>query len=124
MAITSYNDFVDNYLTKHGMLGSAENLNRAPNQLKLELDELNLELDELNLELDELNQTIGTLDNTLALKADKDVTYTKTQIDTNFQVKLSSGTNIKTINGNDLTGAGDISLGKKMFFEKSLFGGL
>ena len=112
MAITSYNDFVDNYLTKHGMLGSAENLNRAPNQLKREIDEL--------------NQTIGTLDNTaaLALKADKSTTYTKTETDTNFQEKLVSGVNFKTINGTDLTGAGDISLGKKMFFEKSLFGGL
>ena len=41
MAITSYIDFVNNYLTKNGMIGNATNLNKAPDQLKLEVDELN-----------------------------------------------------------------------------------
>lgn len=41
MAITTYNDFVDNYLTKNGMIGNAANINKAPDQLKLEVDELN-----------------------------------------------------------------------------------
>lgn len=46
MAIISYADFVNNYLTKNGMIGNAANLNKAPDQLKLEIDEVNsLKLD-------------------------------------------------------------------------------
>ena len=46
MAIISYVDFVNNYLTKNGMIGNAANLNKAPDQLKLEIDEVNsLKLD-------------------------------------------------------------------------------
>ena len=41
MAITTYTDFVNNYLTKNGMIGNAANINKAPDQLKLEIDELN-----------------------------------------------------------------------------------
>ena len=41
MAITNYVDFVNNYLTKNGMIGNAANINKAPDQLKLEVDELN-----------------------------------------------------------------------------------
>ena len=41
MAITDYVDFVNNYLTKNGMIGNAANINKAPDQLKLEVDELN-----------------------------------------------------------------------------------
>ena len=41
MAITDYVDFVNNYLTKNGMIGNATNINKAPDQLKLEVDELN-----------------------------------------------------------------------------------
>lgn len=43
MAITDYIDFVNNYLTKNGMIGNAANINKAPDQLKLEVDELNAE---------------------------------------------------------------------------------
>lgn len=50
MAITNYVDFVNNYLTKNGMIGNATNINKAPDQLKLEVDEL--------------NQSIGTLGST------------------------------------------------------------
>lgn len=39
MAITSYMDFVNNYLTKNGMIGNATNINRAPDKIKQELDE-------------------------------------------------------------------------------------
>lgn len=42
MGITTYTDFVNNYLTKNGMIGNAANINKAPDQLKLEIDELNL----------------------------------------------------------------------------------
>lgn len=41
MAITSYLDFVNNYLVKNGMIGNATNMNKAPDQLKIELDEIN-----------------------------------------------------------------------------------
>lgn len=40
MAITTKADFESNYLVSNGMLGSAENLNKAPIQLKAEIDEL------------------------------------------------------------------------------------
>lgn len=43
MAITTYVDFVNNYLVKNGMIGNATNINKAPDQLKLELDEINLD---------------------------------------------------------------------------------
>ncbi len=41
MAITAYLDFVNNYLVKNGMIGNAANMNKAPDQLKLEIDEIN-----------------------------------------------------------------------------------
>lgn len=41
MAITSYIDFVNDYLVKNGMIGNATNMNKAPDQLKLEIDEIN-----------------------------------------------------------------------------------
>lgn len=42
------------------------------------------------------------------------------------QATLVSGTNIKTLNGQDLTGSGDVTVssGTKLLFEKGLFGGL
>lgn len=70
-----------------------------------------------NLPIGTLIDTLIALDKTwsstkikgeLDLKADKDVTYTKTQIDTDFQKKLESGLNIKTINGEDLMGSGNL----------------
>ena len=41
MAITTYVDFVNNYLIKNGMIGNATNINKAPDQLKVEIDEIN-----------------------------------------------------------------------------------
>lgn len=41
MAIVNYVDFVNNYLIKNGMIGNATNINKAPDQLKLEIDEIN-----------------------------------------------------------------------------------
>jgi len=59
----------------------------------------------------------------LGLKEDKTSVTTKLALK---QDKLVSGTNIKKINGEDVTGAGDIviSSGTKPLFEKALFGGL
>ncbi|WP_396190122.1 hypothetical protein [Flavobacterium sp.] len=36
--------------------------------------------------------------------------YTKTEADTQFQEALVSGSNIKTVNGNDITGSGNIEI--------------
>lgn len=41
MAITNYVDFVNDYLVKNGMIGNATNMNKAPDQLKKEIDEIN-----------------------------------------------------------------------------------
>ena len=41
MAITNYIDFVNNYLVKNGMIGNATNMNKAPDQLKQEIDLIN-----------------------------------------------------------------------------------
>lgn len=49
MAITTYVDFVNNYLVKNGMIGNATNINKAPDQLKLELDEINLDNSAANI---------------------------------------------------------------------------
>ena len=51
------------------------------------------------------------VDTELALKADQGTTYTKAEVDTGLGTKqdtLSSGTNIKSINGTSLLGSGDI----------------
>ena len=80
MAITSYTDFVNNYLTKNGMIGNAANINKAPDQLKLEVDEL--------------NQSIGTLGDT-AVKLTGNQTIAG--------VKTFSSTISGSINGNAAT---------------------
>lgn len=47
MAIIAYVDFVNDYLVKNGMIGNATNINKAPDQLKKEIDELNSTLTSL-----------------------------------------------------------------------------
>lgn len=42
MSITTYSEFEANFLVKNGMSSNDINLNRAPRQLKTEIDELNL----------------------------------------------------------------------------------
>lgn len=51
MAIINYVDFVNNYLVKNGMIGNATNINKAPDQLKQEIDIINagkVDLSEFN----------------------------------------------------------------------------
>jgi hypothetical protein len=65
--------------------------------------------------IDTLIQTATTwssakIKSLLDLKADKSETYTKTQVDTNFQEKLVSGVNLKTVNNVDLQGSGDLKI--------------
>ena len=65
MAITDYVDFVNNYLTKNGMIGNATNINKAPDQLKLEVDELNAE----KVSWEEFNKlNLGRADKWLAMQ--------------------------------------------------------
>lgn len=65
MAITDYIDFVNNYLTKNGMIGNAANINKAPDQLKLEVDELNAE----KVSWEEFNKlNLGRADKWLAMQ--------------------------------------------------------
>ena len=65
MAITDYVDFVNNYLTKNGMIGNAANINKAPDQLKLEVDELNAE----KVSWEEFNKlNLGRADKWLAMQ--------------------------------------------------------
>lgn len=47
--MVTYTDFVNNYLIKDGMVGNATNLNKAPNQLKLEVIDLNTAVSGANL---------------------------------------------------------------------------
>lgn len=63
--ITDYIDFVNNYLTKNGMIGNAANINKAPDQLKLEVDELNAE----KVSWEEFNKlNLGRADKWLAMQ--------------------------------------------------------
>jgi len=55
MAITTYLDFVNNYLVKNGMLGNATNINKAPDQLKQEIDIINSSLTRADKYLSTLN---------------------------------------------------------------------
>ena len=48
MANITYTEFVNNYLVKDGMLGNAVNLNKAPDQLKKEVDEVRKLVDDAN----------------------------------------------------------------------------
>lgn len=50
MSKTTYADFVSNYLVQDGMLGNAANLNKAPDQLKKELDENTASITNANLD--------------------------------------------------------------------------
>lgn len=74
----------------------------------------------------------GEVDGALLNKANanhgheiNDVTGLQTALNQK-QATLVSGTNIKTLNGQQVTGFGDITVdsGTKLMFEKSLFGGL
>lgn len=45
--MTTYEDFADNYLVKNGMTVNQQNLNKAPDQLKKEIDEVNTSISEI-----------------------------------------------------------------------------
>ena len=79
MAITSYVDFVNNYLVKNGMIGNAANINKATDQLKLEVDELN----QIKVSYDDFNKlNLNRADKYLATQNVIKMTY-------NLEGKLS-----------------------------------
>ena len=103
MAITDYVDFVNNYLTKNGMIGNAANINKAPDQLKLELDEL--------------NQSIGTLGSTaVKLTGNQTIAGVKTfssNIVGNITGNSGTATTLltaRTINGVSFDGSANITV--------------
>lgn len=103
MAITAYVDFVNNYLTKNGMIGDASNINKAPDQLKLELDEL--------------NQMMGTSDSTaVKLTGNQTIGGTKTfssNIVGNITGNAATATKLataRTINGVAFNGSANITV--------------
>lgn len=63
--MVTYDNFKEFYLVKDGMPVTEENLNKAPNQLKKEVDELNSSLSSfktsINASLNGLNSNIGTI---------------------------------------------------------------
>lgn len=59
MAIIDYSDFANNYLVKNGMIGNATNLNKAPDQLKKEIDELNARANDSSATLDLIKEVGG-----------------------------------------------------------------
>lgn len=103
MAITNYVDFVNNYLTKNGMIGNASNINKAPDQLKLEVDEL--------------NQGISTLGNTaVKLTGNQTIAGVKTfssTIDGSISGNAGTATKLataRTIGGVSFDGSANINL--------------
>lgn len=99
MAITSYIDFVNNYLTKNGMIGSAANINKAPDQLKLEIDEVNsLKVDKSTFDAANLNRA----DKYLANQNIVNMLYTNGDL-TKIRYRVDSDTDYETlsyVNGN------------------------
>lgn len=103
MAITSYIDFVNNYLVKNGMIGNAANMNKAPDQLKLEIDEINAaKLDVVDFEDVNLNRA----DKYLAAQNIANMLYTngdlvkiryKNDADVDYEVLAYTSGNLSSI---------------------------
>ena len=68
--MVTFENFKEFYLVKDGMPVTEENLNKAPEQLKKEVDVLNTNMTDLNMsvnnKLNNLNSDIGTISDFLA----------------------------------------------------------
>lgn len=99
MAITTYVDFVNNYLVKNGMIGNAANMNKAPEQLKIEIDEINsLKVDKSTFDAANLNRA----DKYLANQNIVNMLYTNGDL-TKIRYRVDSDTDYETlsyVNGN------------------------
>ena len=93
MAITTYTDFVNNYLTKNGMIGNAANINKAPDQLKLEIDEINAA--KLNI-TDFENVNLNRADKYLAAQNIVNMLYTNGDL-TKIRYKNDSDVDYETL---------------------------
>lgn len=104
MAITDYVDFVNNYLVKNGMIGNATNMNKAPDQLKQEIDLLNAAKVELS---DYNSMNLNRADKYLASQNIANMIYTsgdltkiqyKNATDVDYETLTYSGGNLTSIN--------------------------
>ena len=104
MAITTYADFVNNYLVKNGMIGNAANMNKAPDQLKLEIDEINAaKLDKTVFDASNLSRADKYLSNQNIMNmiyTAGDLTKIRYRVDsdTDYETLSYVGGNLTTIN--------------------------
>lgn len=104
MAITSYIDFVNDYLVKNGMIGNATNMNKAPDQLKLEIDEINaakLEISEfeaVNLNRADKYLAAQNIANMLYTSGDLTKIRYKNDTDVDYETLSYTSGNLTSIN--------------------------
>lgn len=103
MAIISYVDFVNDYLVKNGMIGNAANMNKAPDQLKKEIDEINAAKVEIS---DYNSMNLNRADKYLAAQNIANMLYTsgdltkiryKNDSDVDYEVLNYTSGNLSTI---------------------------
>jgi hypothetical protein len=91
MAITNYIDFVNDYLVKNGMVGNALNMNKASDQLKLEIDEINTTVNGLNVDSVKKTSSTGSARIPSGTTAQRDVTPADGMIRHNATLKIFEG---------------------------------
>ena len=103
MAIITYIDFVNNYLVKNGMVGNATNMNKAPDQLKQEIDMINAAKVEIS---DYNSMNLNRADKYLAAQNIANMLYTsgdltkiryKNDSDVDYEVLNYTSGNLSTI---------------------------
>ncbi len=103
MAIITYIDFVNNYLVKNGMVGNATNMNKAPDQLKQEIDLINAAKVEIS---DYNSMNLNRADKYLAAQNIANMMYTsgdltkiryKNDSDVDYEVLNYTSGNLSTI---------------------------
>ena len=104
MSITTYSEFENNFLVRNGMPSNDINLNKAPRQLKTELDELNLSKQDILVS----GTNIKTINGTSVLGSGNIVT-TQTTITGNAGTATKLQT-ARTINGVSFDGSANISV--------------
>lgn len=103
MAITSYIDFVNDYLVKNGMIGNAANMNKAPDQLKLEIDEVNaakldiVDFEDVNLNRADKYLAAQNIVNMLYINGDLIKIRYKNDTDVDYEVLGYTSGNLTTI---------------------------
>lgn len=103
MAITSYIDFVNDYLVKNGMIGNAANMNKAPDQLKLEIDEINaakldiVDFEEVNLNRADKYLAAQNIANMLYTNGDLVKIRYKNDSDVDYEVLAYTSGNLSSI---------------------------